>query len=70
MKMAKELGQTVKQAYVDVANTYQAVLMQDSGWTRQGILPELTAEIATEEASKDAEKSKEPEPEKDEPVIE
>lgn len=63
MAVVKDLGKVAKQAYVDIANTYQAVLMQDSGWTRQGILPELTQDTAERTAAADVEKANEPEPE-------
>lgn len=67
-----DLKQVAHQAYVDIANTYQAVLMQDSGWTRQGILPDLTQDTAERTAAAEAEKANEPERDqgKDDPVIE
>lgn len=63
MRIKDDLKQVAHQAYVDIANTYQAVLMQDTGWTRQGILPELTQDTAERTAAADVEKANEPEPE-------
>jgi hypothetical protein len=59
--IGRDLKTLGKNAVSEIGNTYQAVLMQDTGWTNQGILPDLTQETAEQIARTEVEIENQPE---------